>query len=294
MYIKPFIQLVRPANILTAISDIIAGVAISGYLALSGYTASNILLLVTSTSCLYGSGITFNDVFDYEKDKKERPNRPIPNGSIQKINAGIFASILLFLGIISGYLNGFQSGNIALLIGVFSFLYNGVTKHIQLVGALNMGICRSLNLALGMSIVNLHKLNNEIIFCIIPLLFIMGVTLTSQKETTGNNKTSLKIALINDCLIVIIILFITSTLGKLSWEFVPFLILWFGMNSFAKIKAIYLNTPSQIKNAVKIGILSLIPLNSIYAAIFLGWKTGLLLMGLLPLSINLSRRVSMT
>ena len=294
MYIKPFIQLVRPANTITAISDVIAGIAISGYVTFSGYSTINIILLIISTSCLYGSGIAFNDVFDYEEDKKERPNRPIPNGSIQKINAGIFASILLFLGIISAYLNGFQSGNIALLIGLFSFLYNRITKHISLVGALNMGVCRSLNLVLGMSIINLNELSNEFVLCIIPLLFIMGVTLTSQKETTGNNKTSLKIALINDSLIVIIILFISSNLGKLSWEFIPFLILWFGMNSFAKVKAIYLNTPSRIKNAVKMGILSLIPLNTIYTAIFLGWKTGLLLMGLLPFSIYLSRRVSVT
>ena len=56
----------RPANCVTAIADILAGVAISGYLAESNlYTIAflkPILLLCIATVGLYGGGVVFNDV----------------------------------------------------------------------------------------------------------------------------------------------------------------------------------------------------------------------------------------
>jgi 4-hydroxybenzoate polyprenyltransferase len=65
------LQLVRPANIITSIADILAGIAIAGFLAPEIWTQEiimNMLLLVVSTSGLYAGGIVFNDVFDIEKE----------------------------------------------------------------------------------------------------------------------------------------------------------------------------------------------------------------------------------
>ena len=62
----------RPANIVTSVADVLAGIAISGYLANENFSAtyiSSILLLSISTIGLYGGGVVFNDVFDAELDK---------------------------------------------------------------------------------------------------------------------------------------------------------------------------------------------------------------------------------
>ena len=65
----------RPANIITAISDVIAGAAICGFLILADHTADwlKLMFLVLSTIGLYGGGIVFNDVCYLELDKVERP-----------------------------------------------------------------------------------------------------------------------------------------------------------------------------------------------------------------------------
>ena len=84
-------MLIRPANIITAISDILAGSAIAGYF-IEFYTPSisKLILLLLSTSCLYAGGIVFNDIFDINIDRSERPERPLPKGQISLKNAQIF------------------------------------------------------------------------------------------------------------------------------------------------------------------------------------------------------------
>ena len=72
------LRLTRPANIVTAIADILAGVAISGFLR-DGHDYTPVLWLVLSTVGLYGGGVVFNDVFDAKLDAVERPERPIPS-----------------------------------------------------------------------------------------------------------------------------------------------------------------------------------------------------------------------
>jgi 4-hydroxybenzoate polyprenyltransferase len=65
----------RPANIITSIADVLAGIAISGFLSQSDFSKHNISLLILlciSTIGLYGGGVVFNDVFDSDLDKVER------------------------------------------------------------------------------------------------------------------------------------------------------------------------------------------------------------------------------
>jgi len=62
----------RPANIVTSVADVLAGIAISGYLTNQTFHIQNllpILLLCFSTIGLYGGGVVFNDVFDAALDK---------------------------------------------------------------------------------------------------------------------------------------------------------------------------------------------------------------------------------
>ncbi|MEX0313954.1 MAG: UbiA family prenyltransferase, partial [Allomuricauda sp.] len=101
-----YIQLVRPANVITAIADILAGIAIMGVLphAFSDQnTFLNVILLVFSTSCLYGGGIVFNDVFDIEHDKIHRPERVIPSGRVSLKSASLYGAILFSLGILAAF-----------------------------------------------------------------------------------------------------------------------------------------------------------------------------------------------
>src|SRR3954462_4692150 len=127
--LRGYLRLMRPANIVTAISDILAGVAIAGY-----FTGNNegeirplpVVLLVLSTIGLYGGGVVFNDVFDAELDKIERPERPIPSGLIQKSGAALLGTVLLLRGIVAAchvHMSFVTPGLIALITAIAALVY---------------------------------------------------------------------------------------------------------------------------------------------------------------------------
>src|SRR5687767_9745488 len=108
-----YLRMMRPANIVTSVADVLAGIAIAGYftnLPLVTISFYPIVLLCLSTIGLYGGGIVFNDVFDAELDKKERPERAIPSGLVSKSEATAFGIFLLLWGIGFGYAHSPQSG----------------------------------------------------------------------------------------------------------------------------------------------------------------------------------------
>ena len=74
---RAFLELLRPANVTTALGDVLAGYAIAG---LGNLPA--LPWLLGATVCLYAGGVVLNDVFDFEIDRRERPERPLPSGRI--------------------------------------------------------------------------------------------------------------------------------------------------------------------------------------------------------------------
>jgi len=99
---RAYLQLMRPANIVTAIADILAGAAASGaiLLIISGETDGendsyliNLLWLVAATIGLYGGGVVFNDVFDAKLDQEERPERPIPRGDVSVMEGAVLGGV---------------------------------------------------------------------------------------------------------------------------------------------------------------------------------------------------------
>ena len=151
-----YIRLARPANIITAVSDILAGVSVSGIF-ITGrneFTISPyqyIFWLGLSTSCLYSGGVVFNDVFDAELDKLERPERPIPRGLATVRGGTIMGIFLLVLGIYSAYHVSMLSAGIAIAVAFLSLAYDSFFKH-HFLGPFIMGMCRAANLFLGISI----------------------------------------------------------------------------------------------------------------------------------------------
>ncbi len=292
--------LMRPANIITAIADIIAGVAISGlftdslHLSTQGHFLwQRIVLLVVSTIGLYGGGVVFNDVFDRDEDSRERPERPLPSGKVSLRQAVTLGIALLVMGVAAALAVAPTCGAIALAVALLALTYDKLAKHNGIIGPVVMGLCRSGNLLLGMSVFGTIPWAQWPIL-LIPLLFIAAITLTSQKETTGKNKGAIGTAMAIDALIFIflalpVVKHPTETLPAL-----PFLLFWYGMNLRAKFRAITNNQPRLVMNAVKTGVISLIPLNACYVVSFADWRYALGVLLLLPLSLLLARTFSVT
>ncbi|MBS7253974.1 UbiA-like protein EboC [Flavobacterium branchiicola] len=290
------LTLLRPANIVTAVADILAGIAVSGVLILDSdhnHFIVRILLLTVSTIGLYGGGIVFNDIFDLKSDSINRPERILPRGLVSKNEAVLLGCLMLLMGIGFAFLVSTLSGVLAFIISLLALSYDKISKHYPVIGPLNMGLCRGGNLLLGMSI-SKDAVFNYWYIGIIPILFIAAITLTAKKEAGGNNKPAILLALLLDVIVVGLFVYIGQLLEFRFWILLPFLLFWYGINFFAKYKAFVYNQPATIQKAVKTGVLSLIPLNASYVAGSAGLVYALFVLALLPLSILLSKKFAVT
>lgn len=289
-----YLRLVRPANLLTAVADILAGIAISGFLH-KAYTNYLDLLpvacLCLATIGLYGGGVVFNDVFDASLDKLERPERPIPSGLITKTQAVILGSYLFLVGILAAFTVGRVAGFIALSIMASALVYDKWGKHASW-GPVNMGLCRGLNLLLGISLME-PVLQRFTWIAVIPVVYIAAVTAISRGEVYGGNIKTLRIAAVCYALVYGTIAVLAVANGRLL-QASPFLLLFIYMTNAPLIRAMKEPIGPNIGKAVKGGILALVAMNAAWAAAFASLPYALTILILLPLSLLLARAFAVT
>ena len=292
-----YLRLIRPANIITAIADILAGYAISMAFTFdihnNLFSLQPLFWLILSTMGLYGGGVVFNDIFDVETDKIERPERPIPSGISSIRGAVILGTLFFSIGVIAAYMVSITSFSIAILILVLALFYNKFSKHHAFFGPLNMGACRGFNLLLGMSVIP-GCLSERWFIALIPVVYISSITMISRGEVHGGNSLLMKRGGFLYLLVIIAIMLLGYLSGFSLLSTLPFLILFFLLIFPPLLTAIKQNKPGNIRYAVKAGIMSLVAMNAAIAAGFAGWQYGLIVLCLLPLSVLIARRFSVT
>ncbi len=295
--LKGYLQLCRPPNLPTAAADVLAGLAIAGFFVASE-TGSFIfpleekaILLVVASVLLYAGGVVLNDVFDVALDTVERPERPIPKGIVPLKHAAIFGFSLLLTGVGASFVAGTLHGVVALVLAGAILLYNKYSKHHGFWGPLNMGLCRGLNLLLGLVYFGSFLQTG---YCIIPVIYIFAITRISQGEVYGNNKRSILLAGLLYVFVILLVILLHQKVTHLEPYYIYFLLLFSLAVYVPLIKAYRENGPKQIRNAVKAGVLSLILLDAALAVAHSSWIVGVLIVLLLPLSIILSRMFAVT
>ncbi len=293
-----YLQLTRPANVITAIADIWAGAAIvGGGLLLSASPDDSfwvkLLLLSLSTIGLYAGGVAFNDVFDAELDALERPERPIPSGRVKKSHAASMSSLLLLFGIVAASLVGLPSFVLAVAVALLAVIYDYWGKHQFILGPINMGLCRTGNLLLGMSVFPENMLKYWAIG-LIPLIYVAAITMISRGEVHGKNKGALYGGVGIYVFIIISIMLLAYLETSELTAVIPFLALLGYMIFPPLVKAIRFQQPKLIGKSVKAAVISLIILNASLASAFAGWMIGILVLLLLPISLWLAKKFAVT
>lgn len=277
---------------MTSVADILAGIAISGYLLNQNADYIPLLLLCISTIGLYGGGIVFNDVFDADLDRIERPERAIPSGAIKLSEAVILGLVFLLIGVLASFAYSIESGLIALLIAFFALIYNKFGKHHSFLGPLNMGLCRGLNLLLGISIIS-SQLEEWYFLGVIPLIYIFSITMISQGEVHGSKRTKLYAGAFLYLIVIGCILYVSFLQEEVLIALlllIPFA--WMIFNPL--LQAIREPVGNNIGKAVKAGIISLILMDAAWAAAFGQVYFSLFIALLLPLSLWLAKRFAVT
>ena len=285
---RGYLELVRPANVATALADVLAGYGVAGLAA-----PRALPWLLVATACLYAGGVVLNDVFDRALDAVERPERPIPSGRVPVARAAGLGAILLGTGVAAASFATLEAGLIGAGIVVAVLLYDAWGKHRRLFGPVNMGVCRGLNLMLGMAAV---PMTTAVWWplALLPLTYIAGVTLISRGEVGGGQRpvavgafvliTTVVVALAGLSLVargsIPGALILTALLG---WRVCP-----------AFWRAISNPAPDVIRNAVRSGVLSLVLLDTVIAAAYTGMIYSLAVLLTALLAGRLARLFAVT
>lgn len=98
MSVSGYVAITRPAN------SVVAGIAaIVAYLIATGSLTPPVIFLFCVVLLVTAAGNAINDYFDAEIDAINRPERPIPSGSVTRSGAWQFAIILFCAGIIVSF-----------------------------------------------------------------------------------------------------------------------------------------------------------------------------------------------
>jgi len=293
-------RLVRLPNVFTALADIGLGILVAGPVMVGA--APSTLLLIAS-ACLYCGGMVWNDYFDVEQDRRERPFRPIPAGEINLQQAARLGAGLLAIGwvcaVVAGWLAtpvSFVPALIATVLVGAILLYDGGLKRTRF-GPLGMGLCRFLNVLLGLSVVTSDVVpwGVRVHLAGVVGVYIVGVTWFASTEARESDATKLQTAAGVMAMALALAVFwpLQWPDGTASPLFV-YLVVAFGfIVGLPAIRACESPTPTLVQRAVKRAVLGLVALDALLATAAAG-AAGLVLLLLLPPAIALGRRVYST
>jgi 4-hydroxybenzoate polyprenyltransferase len=225
-------------------------------------------LLAASVSLLYAAGSVLNDVFDFEIDVHQRPERPLPSGRVSRPGAARFGWALLVGGTILGMAVAVVVGQprpaivVALLAGCIVLYDTGLKR--TLLGPVAMGCCRMLGVLLGMSTaVTPWRAEHWLVAGAIGV-YVLGITVLARTESEQTDRRRVAGA------IGILILGI-AMLGCLPWvsqtdiwsgQWVLIVTLLGVLIARQSLRPVFDPSPRRIQAAVKLGILSLVVLDA--------------------------------
>jgi len=285
---RAYLELLRPANVMTAVADGLAGFAVAG-----SADTSTLPWLLAASACLYAGGVALNDFFDRELDLRERPERPIPSGRVRPAGAAAIGAALLATGVLAASLVNHVSATIALATAAFVVLYDAWGKHRMFFGPVNMGVCRGLNLLLGISVVS-GAAAERWYLALIPFIYICGVTALSRGEVHGGKRPVAVFSLVSLVLVLAALAAVAIGAGDQTWWALA-LTLLFGWRVLPSFLQAYRDPhPAPIRNAVRTGVLSLVLLDAVIGGAFAGMLYSLLILATAILAIALAKLFAVT
>jgi len=272
---------------------------------------------------LYWAGMVLNDVFDIERDRGQRPGRPLPSGSIPIGQAKIAGWSLLVLGVVLAAVSGqipsdrspvsWVPAAVGVSLALMIVAYDGPLKKTFLAPAA-MGCCRVLSFLLGASpgiggwVAAAGLPADGLLFpkFVIAIalgfgVYIMGITTIARNEAVGGPSPDLYRGLLFTMIGAAVLAFAPQTaVGNFNWQISPrgeFPIL-IGMIAFPVtlrgLRLVNEPTAEKIQTLVRVGILTLIPLAAAFAFLGAGPVWGLLVFSLVVPAIMLARQFRVT
>jgi len=295
--VRDYLVLVRLPNLFTLPSNILVGIAAISSLAFTLTSFIQFLLLVTISVLLYCVGIVLNDLYDFDIDKKERPNRPLPSGKISRRSAIVLVVIFSTLALILSLLVSFSTLVISSILFLTIFGYDKYLKNTH-AGPLTIASARVMNILLGTSVsfrsVDSYSQIVTLTFVlIITFVYVSLIGFISRYEVRGfsdNAKLLLPPAIVA---IVISSIILFSLMGFFKLESLIILSL-FSFIMLISFSRIYRRDSGRTQQIVRNMILSIIVLDSTFLTGIIGIELGLAVLILMGPLLVLANKMYMT
>lgn len=290
-----YAQLLRAPNVFTAFADIcVAGCATGLIVNRPGVFA----LVLLASGCLYTAGMALNDFFDRVEDAQARAFRPIPSGRVGATTALVIGLLLLASGCglaaVASLITEPLKPSATPLLVAFALAaavlgYDGLVKRMP-VAPLGMGLCRFLNVLLGVTAAAPGSISDELALHLAGVVgvYIVGVTWFARTEEGTSSRRQLGLAAV---------VMLAAAVGALAvpvhphprdpqWVtpfYFPYLVAGFLFYvGVPAARAIRRPEPKLVQAAVKRSIFGLVALDAVLAVAFVGWPGLLILLLLLP------------
>jgi len=295
--VRDYLVLVRLPNLFTLPSNILVGISAISSLAFTLTSFIQFLLLVTISVLLYCVGIVLNDLYDFDIDKKERPNRPLPSGKISRRSAIVLVVIFSTLALILSLLVSFSTLVISSILFLTIFGYDKYLKNTH-AGPLTIASARVMNILLGTSVsfrsVDSYSQIVTLTFVlIITFVYVSLIGFISRYEVRGfsdNAKLLLPPAIVA---IVISSIILFSLMGFFKLESLIILSL-FSFIMLISFSRIYRRDSGRTQQIVRNMILSIIVLDSTFLTGIIGIELGLAVLILMGPLLVLANKMYMT
>ncbi|RAP47348.1 MAG: geranylgeranylglycerol-phosphate geranylgeranyltransferase [Methanosphaera sp. rholeuAM6] len=138
-----YVEILRPGNAVMALIAVLL-------MAIIGKTFSfGIVLGAISVFLATGAGNTINDYCDYEIDKINKPDRPIPSGRIKLENALYYSLILFVIATVLGFLISIENGITVIICSILMIVYAYDFKQRCLIGNVCVSLLTGLTFVYG-------------------------------------------------------------------------------------------------------------------------------------------------
>ncbi|MHC4611526.1 MAG: UbiA family prenyltransferase, partial [Planctomycetota bacterium] len=261
----------------TAIADVLAGFLFVGAGAELG---GELALLCCASVCLYSGGTVLNDVSDARRDALERPERPLPSGTISRRAAAVLAGLLLATGLALASAAGLSPLRLAAPLVACIVAYDLLLKTTPLAPVL-MGVCRALNLMLGMSVVQPLPHAPALYVAALMWLYIASVTFFARREALGGSRVRLTLGTVGAAVAVLGLVGLVAVLERPHTAYLLLVGVLLVSVLFRTCRALATRRPHEVQQAVRTMIFSLILFDASLAFASRGLLAAALVAGLL-------------
>ncbi len=168
--ISAWLEVWRPAELLTVPGATLAGIALTG--GLTGSAGWRIVAAVASSVLIFGASMLLNDWFDQKVDRCLHPMRPLPDSRLRPQTVLAAASLALLIAMGLAISVSSETAVLAFVICLLVVVYQAFGRYVIILGTMLRALRHALHLLLGATVMGIE--GSQVQVAAVVLFICMG------------------------------------------------------------------------------------------------------------------------